>query len=42
VPEALRDSYGDHPISFRVFLRIRPPASSMGRMWNMRMGRAVH
>ena len=42
VPEALRESYGDRPISFRVFLRIRPPASSMGRMWNMRMGRAVH
>ena len=42
VPEALRESYGDRPISFRVFLRIRPPASSMGRMWNMRMGRAIH
>ena len=42
VPNALRATYGDHPVSFRVFLRIRPPAGSMGRMWNMRMGRAMH
>lgn len=38
VPAALRTTHGDHPLSFRVFLRIRPPASSMGRMWNTRMG----
>jgi hypothetical protein len=42
VPVALRAAYGDHPVSFRVFLRMRPPAGSMGRMWNMRMGRAMH
>ena len=42
VPNALRATHGDHPISFRVFLRIRPPAGSMGRMWNTRMAGAMH
>jgi hypothetical protein len=42
VPDALRATHGDHPLSFRVFLRIRPPAGSMGRMWNTRMGGAMH
>jgi hypothetical protein len=42
VPDALRATHGDHPVSFRAFLRIRPPAGSMGRMWNMRMGGAMH
>jgi hypothetical protein len=42
VPNALRTTHGDHPVSFRVFLRVRPPAGSMGRMWNMRMGGAMH
>ena len=37
VPDALKATHGDRPVSFRLFLRIRPPASSMGRMWNMRM-----
>jgi hypothetical protein len=37
VPDALRPQYGDHPMSARVFLRLRPPAGHMGRMWNMRM-----
>jgi hypothetical protein len=37
VPDALRATHGDHPVSFRVFLRIRPPAGSMGRMLNTRM-----
>jgi hypothetical protein len=37
VPAVLRDAYGSHPISFHVFLRVRPPKSRMGRMWNMRM-----
>lgn len=41
VPEALRASYSDHPIAFRAFFRIRPPAGAMGRMWNMRMGKPV-
>jgi hypothetical protein len=42
VPDALRPAYGDHPFAFRAFLRIRPPVSSMGRMWNMRMTRPMH
>ena len=37
VPDTLRQAYGDHPVSVHVFLRIRPPAGHMGRMWNMRM-----
>jgi hypothetical protein len=42
VPDALRPTYGDHPVSFRVFLRLRPPVGAMGRMWNMRMGGQMH
>jgi len=42
VPDALRVTHGNRPVSFRLFLRVRPPASSMGRMWNMRMGAAMH
>ncbi|HKW00012.1 MAG TPA: hypothetical protein VJN96_09305 [Vicinamibacterales bacterium] len=37
VPEDLRPTYGDHPISFQAFFRLRLPSGSMGRMWNMRM-----
>jgi hypothetical protein len=37
VPESLSATYGNHPASFQVFLQLRPPVSSMGRMWNMRM-----
>jgi hypothetical protein len=36
VPSALRTAYGDHPLSFQIYFRLRPPAP-MGRMWNMRM-----
>jgi hypothetical protein len=36
VPNVLRDAYGDHPVSFQLFFRLRPPAPR-GRMWNMRM-----
>jgi hypothetical protein len=36
VPDGLRASYGDHPVSFHVFLRVRTPQGRMGRMWNMR------
>jgi hypothetical protein len=43
VPNALRATHGDHPLSVLVFLRIRPSAGSMGRMWNTRMaGRMRH
>lgn len=37
VPAAAQPSYGGSPVSFHLFLRVRPPAGHMGRMWNMRM-----
>jgi hypothetical protein len=37
VPEALNATHGERPVSFQVFLRVRLPSGSMGRMWNMRM-----
>jgi hypothetical protein len=40
-PDALQSAYGDHPVSFHVFFRLRPPAGSMGRMWNMRMSQPM-
>lgn len=41
VPDALRPTYGNHPVSFQVYVRVRPPASRMGRMWNMRMSQPM-
>ena len=41
VPDALREAYGSHPVSFHVFLRVRPPAGHMGRMWNMVMAQPM-
>jgi len=41
VPAALQSAYGSHPVSFHVFFRLRPPAGSMGRMWNMRMSQPM-
>lgn len=41
VPARLKPIYGAHPVSFRIFLRIRPPAGHMGRMWNMTMTQAI-
>ena len=37
VPELLKETHGRRPVSFLVFLRLRLPTGSMGRMWNMRM-----
>lgn len=37
VPQALRSTHGEHPVSFQIFFRLRPPVGAMGRMWNMRM-----
>jgi hypothetical protein len=34
VPARLDRTHGHQPVSFHVFFRFRPPASSMGRMWN--------
>jgi hypothetical protein len=38
VPADLRPTHGEHPVSFQVYVQIRPRAGAMGRMWNMRMG----
>jgi hypothetical protein len=38
VPEAVKAAYG-RPVSFQLFLRIRPQPGHMGRMWNMRMAK---
>jgi len=37
VPSSLRETHGEHPVSFQLFLNLRPPAGAMGRMRNMRM-----
>jgi hypothetical protein len=42
VPDALTPTYSQHPIAGRVFVRLRPPAGHMGRMWNMRMAGGMH
>jgi len=49
VPDPLRGTHGEHPVSFQLFVNVRPPAGAMGRMWNMRMagppmpsGQGVH
>ena len=41
VPDALKPAYGNHPASFQVYFRIRPPEGKMGRMWNMRMSQPM-
>ena len=41
VPERLVSTHGASPVSFIVFLRVRPPVSAMGRMWNMTMTRPM-
>lgn len=41
VPDVLKTTHGDHPLSFQLFFRLRPPAGSMGRMWNMRMSQPM-
>jgi hypothetical protein len=40
-PESLRPAYGNHPVSFQIFFRLRPPMGAMGRMWNMRMSQPM-
>jgi hypothetical protein len=47
VPKRLQTSiqttlYGTSPVSFHVFLRVRPRAPSMGHMWNMIMSDVAH
>jgi len=41
VPEPLKVTHGDHPVSFQVFFRLRPSAGSTGRMWNLRMSQPM-
>lgn len=40
VPEFLKLTHDPHPVSFHVFVRLRPPARG-GRMWNMTMGQPM-
>lgn len=40
VPQRLETAYGSRPVSFHVFMRVRPPAP-MGRMWNMTLTRPM-
>ena len=42
VPERLHSAYGRRPVSFQIFLRLRPRAGTMGRMWNMHMIKPMH
>jgi len=42
VPDSLKPTHGQRPVSFQVFLRIRPAAGAMGRMWNMHMIKPMH
>ena len=42
VPDLLKSTHGEHPVSFQLFFRLRPPATEgMGRMWNMRMSQPM-
>jgi hypothetical protein len=41
VPDALQSAYGSHPVSFHIFLRLRPVGSTISRMWNMRMSQPM-
>jgi hypothetical protein len=42
VPDRLRRTHGERPVSFQVFLRIRSSPGAMGRMWNMHMIKPMH
>ena len=41
VPDPLKSTYGEHPVSFQVLFRLRPPAGGMGRMWNTWMSQPM-
>ncbi len=40
VPEPLKVTHGNRPLSFQVFFRLRLPTGGSGRMWNMRMSQS--
>jgi hypothetical protein len=42
VPDRLVRTHGGRPVSFQIFLRLRPAAGAMGRMWNMHMVKPMH
>ncbi|HUP41159.1 MAG TPA: hypothetical protein VM115_13630 [Vicinamibacterales bacterium] len=42
VPDRLTPSHGNRPVSLQVFVRMRPSAGAMGRMWNMYMTKPMH
>jgi hypothetical protein len=37
VPDVLKPTHHERPVSSQLFLRLRLPTGPMGRMWNMRM-----
>lgn len=39
VPDSVKSSYGARPVSFQLFVRVRPKPGHMGRMWNMTMAK---
>jgi hypothetical protein len=41
VPDPLKPTHGQHPVSFQLFFRLRPPAGPMGRMWDRRMAQPM-
>jgi hypothetical protein len=41
VPAVLEPTHGAHPVSFQLFFRLRSPAGTIGRMWNMRMSQPM-
>lgn len=41
VPDPLKVTHGEHPVSFQVFFRLRPSAGTIGRMWNLRMSQPI-
>ena len=42
VPNLLKATHGEQPVSFQLFFRLRPPVTEgMGRMWNMRMSQPM-
>jgi hypothetical protein len=40
LPDILQFTHGSHPVSYRLFFRIRPPSLG-GRMWNVTMGQPM-
>ena len=41
VPELLKRTHGESPKTYRLFVRLRIPVGSMGRMWGQTMARPM-